>query len=227
MKSSALSFLLLIFSSTAIAGNANDSQSDFVCGLTLSRAAITSANFHESSDNLLLIPSVRAGQRGFYSLAASGAKYHALPPERAFKKNAQFYYHIFSLEDPKTKRHSRIVYSDIIASPDDAITMTMGEKDKRDFPLSVGVPVDDKTTRQTLMSRFKLSLMTVPMMVSAHLQNDGRAPAAIKSDISQQLSRILCDCHKVADLKGAVESLRGSPALAPFAAPSGCGKSAA
>jgi hypothetical protein len=227
MRPSIFSLLFLFSATHAVAGSTIDFESDFKCGMSLSRAVITSANFYESGENLLVIPSTRAGQRGFYSLAASGAKYHALPPERAFKKNAMFYYHIFALEDPKTKKQARIVYSDIISSPDEAITMTMGAKDKREFPLSAGVPVNDQTTQNTLVSRFKLSLQTIPQMIMVQVQNDGREPAAVKSDIRHELSQILCTCKKVSALRAEVQELQHSPALAPYAPATGCGGSAA
>lgn len=199
-----------------------DTGSTFRCGQTLTRAVITSTNFFESGENLLVFPGLRGGQRGFYSLATNAVKYHPLPPERAFKKNDKFYYHLFALEDPKTKKQAHIVYSDFIAAPEDAITMTMGEKDKRAFPLSIGVQADDTVTRAALMERYKLSIATIPQIIKIHEQNDRRAPESLKRDIVNELSQIVCACRGVVELRAELAILSKSPGVAPYASNLGC-----
>jgi hypothetical protein len=193
-----------------------DSKSDFKCGMTLTRYQISPTNFFGSGENLLIIPGLHEGQRGFYALDETGVKFHPLPPERAVKKNDRFYYHRFSLEDPKTKEQARIVYSDIIADPDEAITVTIGPKDKRPFPLSVGVPVNDERSQAAIRNRFMLSLKSIPPMVESVVQREEANSQQVREAISSELSQILCTCGGVASLKHEVDILRLHPALVPF-----------
>lgn len=203
------------FSSVSMAVS-TDLKSDFKCGMTLTRNLISPTNFIGNGENQLIIPSLHNGQRGFYALDESGVKFHFLPPEKAVRKNDRFYYHRFALEDPKTKTKSHIVYSDIIADPDEAITVTMGAKDTRPFPLSIGVPVTDKDSLQTIQSRLSLSLKSIPPMIQSFVRTEAGDATEMNEQIRQALSQIFCSCGRVTGLKKEVEVLRLHPALVPF-----------